>query len=171
MIESLYTPRSVAPTDAKISVDPSHLAELAHHCCEASVGGDTRKATEYSVLAGRHATVVLAFEEAVRHFERALSVRSAGAVSDGDGRLLLELADARLSSGDPAACGEALGKDIAAARAAADVECLAEAAIRLSRYKIGGNVLTAVPQRTEVLEEALASLRTVSIRIPIKETT
>ena len=52
----------------------SHLAELAHHFCEAVPPADPSKAVDYARRAGDHAAGLLAPEEAVRLYEMALSL-------------------------------------------------------------------------------------------------
>jgi hypothetical protein len=54
-------------------LDP-HLAELAHHFCEAVPLANPAKAVEYAVRAGDRAVGLLAPEEAVRQYETALSL-------------------------------------------------------------------------------------------------
>lgn len=51
-----------------------HIEELAYHFYEAATGGDVRKAVEYAMSAGKRATDLLAFEEAVRLLNMALRV-------------------------------------------------------------------------------------------------
>jgi len=75
---------------------------LAHHFFAAAQGGDPTKAIRYACEAGERALDVLAFEEAVRQFERALA---AAATAPDDAlhlRLLAGLADAVHGAGDPA---------------------------------------------------------------------
>ncbi|MEN8182039.1 MAG: AAA family ATPase [Myxococcota bacterium] len=50
----------------------THLAELARQFFQAAPGGDVERALAYCVRAGEHALELLAWEEAVAHFERAL---------------------------------------------------------------------------------------------------
>lgn len=134
----------------------SRLAELAHHFFEALPGGDAARALHYCTRAGDHALRLLAFEEAAEHYEAALRVLDASPTlpESGRPRLLVALADARFRAGDPAASGQLLWQVVGSARAAGDAELLAEAAVRLHEYKIGGNVMVPVPQRMRALEEA-----------------
>jgi len=55
----------------------SHLAELAHHFCEAVPPADPSRAVDYARRAGDHAAGLLAHEEAVRLYEMALSLAEA----------------------------------------------------------------------------------------------
>jgi predicted ATPase len=78
------------------------LAALAHHFSEAAVAGDTEKAIEYATRAGHRAAENLAYEEAVRHFERALALHEIRGKID-DFRivdLLLALGRCRFGAGD-----------------------------------------------------------------------
>jgi DNA-binding SARP family transcriptional activator len=60
-LEELYRP------------DPEpHLAELAHHFFLAGPGGDIDRTVEYTRRAGEREIALLAYEEAVRHFQMAL---------------------------------------------------------------------------------------------------
>jgi DNA-binding SARP family transcriptional activator/tetratricopeptide (TPR) repeat protein len=79
--------------------DGSRLAELAHHYLQAPPSQGRAKARHYAVLAARHALEVLAFEEAVRHYEAALPLLDE---ADAEQRheLLLALGDAQFKAGD-----------------------------------------------------------------------
>jgi hypothetical protein len=155
-------PEKREPVRAEAGAPGARIAELAHHFHEALPGGDATKALRYDTLAGDHAMGVLAFEAAARHYEAALRVLDAVPTlpESSRGGLLLALADARYRSGDPETAGELLWQVVGGARAAGDAELLARAAFRLVEYKIGGNTLTAVPQRVRVLEEACRRLST-----------
>jgi tetratricopeptide (TPR) repeat protein len=72
-----------------------HLAELAHHFRQAASLGLADRAIDYSNRAGEAALAVLAFEEAVRHWEAALSLMESRAVEpERRGRLTMRLSDA-----------------------------------------------------------------------------
>jgi predicted ATPase len=74
-----------------------HLAELAYHFFLAAPGGEVDKAITYAVQAGgERATTLLAYEEAVGHYERALQVLELkGPDEVHRGELLLALGDAQ----------------------------------------------------------------------------
>ena len=74
-----------------------HLAELAHHYFAAAPSGVTGRAVEYARRAGDRAASQLAYEEAARLYEMALTF-----VDDPTARcdLLLALGDAQARSGD-----------------------------------------------------------------------
>ncbi|MEX0749171.1 MAG: hypothetical protein WD359_00045, partial [Dehalococcoidia bacterium] len=79
-----------------------HLPELAHHFFEAASGGDLEKAIDYCMRASDAALAAIAYEDAVRHLERALSLTE---LTDDPGeafrcRLLLQLGDAQARTGN-----------------------------------------------------------------------
>src|SRR4029453_4810820 len=49
-----------------------HLAELAHHFTQSAPLGDATPAVEFSIRAGDRAAGLLAYEDAARHYARAL---------------------------------------------------------------------------------------------------
>ena len=59
----------------------SHLAELAHHCLLAGTHS-APKAIDYATRAGHRAASLYAYEEAARHYERALGAMDANGSSD-----------------------------------------------------------------------------------------
>jgi tetratricopeptide (TPR) repeat protein len=79
-----------------------HLPELAHHFFEAASGGDLEKAIDYCMRASDAALAAIAYEDAVRHLERALSLSEMTDDPDGAFRceLLLQLGDAQARAGN-----------------------------------------------------------------------
>src|SRR5262245_45654364 len=77
------------------------LEALAHHFGEAAVAGDAEKAIEYAIRAGHRAADNLAYEEAVRHFERALALHELRGKTDDveEFDLLLALGRSRFAAG------------------------------------------------------------------------
>ena len=75
----------------------SHLAELTHHFVTAAPAGTADRAADYARRAGQRAVDQLAYEEAVRHFETALTL-----VTDESARceVLLMLGEAQGRAGD-----------------------------------------------------------------------
>jgi DNA-binding CsgD family transcriptional regulator len=112
-------------------------ARLAYHFSEAArVDGDLRSiALDHSVRAGELATAGLAYEEAVRHFERALELAD-GASPD----LLLALGRARYLAGDPSGALAAARDASAIGEQMADGDLLARAALVVTG--VGGPGLT-----------------------------
>jgi len=83
-----------------------HWAEMAHHFCRAAADGDVDAAVAYAQQVGTRAQSLLAYEEAVKHFEQALAALRlrAGGPALGDARLrceiLLALGDAQWGAGN-----------------------------------------------------------------------
>jgi len=119
-LEALYDP----------DPDP-HLAELAHHFCEAgrSVKGD--RAVEYARQAGDHALIQLAYEESVRLYRMALRALELQETVEEPTRLelLLLLGDAGMRAGDAQSGREAFLAAADAARRVDAPELLARAAL------------------------------------------
>ena len=104
-----------------------HLAELAQHFVAAAPLGLKDKAIEYSRRAGERAARQLAFEEAARHYEVALTLADDPGVRC---ELLLGVGDAKARAGDTAASKEAL-------REAADLAERLGFAPQLARAALG----------------------------------
>ena len=121
-------------------------AELAHHFWLA--GGPAAKVVDYSARAARAAMARLAYEDAARHFERALE-----AGGERRAELLLGLGDAHLRIGDVEASRAHFSEAAAAAR---DPVELAHAA--LGRSGLTATVLGHDPETVALLEQALAGL-------------
>ena len=49
-----------------------HVEALAHHFAQAAADGQSLKAADYALAAGRSATARLGYEEAAAHYERGL---------------------------------------------------------------------------------------------------
>ncbi len=91
MLEDLY------------AADPEpHLAELAHHFCEAAPGGDVDKAIGYASRAAERAAALLAYEDGVRLFRLAIQIQETKSATDPEARcrLLLGLGDCQAREGD-----------------------------------------------------------------------
>ncbi|HEY6418371.1 MAG TPA: AAA family ATPase [Candidatus Binataceae bacterium] len=76
--------------------DPeAHLAELAYHFARAVQTGGADKAIDYAVRAGHAANSVLAYEDALLHWQTALDLmENSGAPAQRRAELLVELGDA-----------------------------------------------------------------------------
>jgi tetratricopeptide (TPR) repeat protein len=123
-------------------------AELAHHFVAA--GGPRDKVVEHAARAGRQALAQLAYEEAARHYERAL------VLAPDAGELVCGLGDARLRAGDVEASRERFSAAAAIARERGDGELLARAA--LGRSGLGVTVLGHDPETVALLEAALGAI-------------
>ena len=105
------------------------LAELARHFSQADPhSADTFR---YCAAAAREAAGQLAYEEAVRHWEAALTAVSAAPPGPGLTATLLDLAEARGRAGDLTAAGDAFRRAAALARRQQDASALARAALGL----------------------------------------
>jgi DNA-binding SARP family transcriptional activator len=131
-----------------------HLAELALHFHAAVPAGGVAKAVDYARRAGDRAVGQLAYEEAVRLFDMALTL-----VEDEAGRveLLLLLGDAQARAGDTPASKQTFR----AAAELADRHGLSEALARAA-LGYGGRITWSVSRDDEslalLLERALAGL-------------
>ena len=136
-------------------LDP-HLSEIAHHLAHAAPLGDRAAAVGMLERAGERACAVLAYEEAILHFGRALEL-----APERRCELLLRLGDAQWRAGDVPAGRQSFETATDLARRLGDGELLARAALGYVTA-LGGFLLYA---RFEVgatgaglLEEAAAAL-------------
>jgi tetratricopeptide (TPR) repeat protein len=141
-----------------------HVSELAHHFCQAAPAGVAEKAVDYAVRAGQRAMRLLAYEEAVGHFELALQTLHLVEEPRDDLRceLLLGLGTAQGVAGDRTRSQETFIRAADAARATGDPQRLAEAALGLGRQSPFDEAFEA-PRKShhplvQLLEEALAAL-------------
>ena len=131
-----------------------HLSELAQHFYAAAPGGTTDKAIAYARRAGDRAAAQLAYEEAVRHFELALTL-----VTETTARcdVLLALGDAHARAGDRAASKQTYDQAAQLAAASDLREHFAHAALGY-----GGRIIWDVSRDDEhlltLLEQALDGL-------------
>ena len=147
-----------------------HLTKLAHHFFFAvHVGGDVNKAIEYTTQAGARATALLAYEEAVRHYERALQLLELqGADATRHCEVLLVLGEAQCRAGNiteakdtflqAAVVARALGVRVGAQQVA---PLLARAALGITTGFSGIAVKagTVDPSVVDLFEETLKSLK------------
>jgi tetratricopeptide (TPR) repeat protein len=107
-----------------------HLDELADHFFRSVVNGDVARAVAYSVAAARHATALLAHEQAAGHYARALEALD---LTAGDEQqrceILLALGEAHASAGDTPKARETFLEAAAAATRLGTPEQLARAAL------------------------------------------
>ncbi|MEJ7715066.1 MAG: hypothetical protein WKF40_04900 [Thermoleophilaceae bacterium] len=134
----------------------AHLAELAHHFYEASRDGDPAAAIDYGERAGERAALQLAYEEAARHYARALRALELGPQRQQERRceLLIARGQAERRAGDPVYRQTLL----TAARLAAelqDPERLARAALANNRGFFSSVVDRIDEERVSVLDGAL----------------
>jgi tetratricopeptide (TPR) repeat protein len=108
-----------------------HLAELARHFVAAERAGDPDKAIDYSVRAGGRALEQLAYEEAARNFEAAITIVERRSPVDELElcQLLQDLGEARRRSGQFALSLEPLRRAFGVARNVGASDRMAAAAI------------------------------------------
>ena len=133
--------------------------ELAHHFFMGAPMGDTDKAIRYSVAAGERALQLLAFEEAVGHFMRALELCELYTPEDMAARcdVLMAMAEAQNRSGETAGADWAVARAADLARAMGDAERLAEVALRAGPLSYLG-IVAATQDNIRLLDEARAAL-------------
>jgi hypothetical protein len=132
------------------------LAELAGHFVQADPGSGA--AHEYSAAAAREAEDRLAYEEAARHWERALA--AAGENPATRTGTLLALARARWRMGAGQAAGETYLAAAGLGRREHDAVGLAHAALGL--HEIGSRIWWPADQMVTLLSEALDALSEAS---------
>ncbi len=142
---------------------PEHLAELAFHLFESAVGGDPLRSVEVSVRAAGLAHRQCAYDEAVRHFERALEALDLTERADSARRceLLLSEAEARWDAGQRELAHEQFRRAAVIAREIDRPESLARAAVGMRSY---GDNTRPDADTVRLLEEALEA---VADRFPI----
>src|SRR5215467_85985 len=138
------------------------LAELAGHFVQADPGSGP--AHEYSAAAAREADDRLAYEEAARHWQRALA--AAGGNPATRTATLLALAQARWRMGAGQAAGEAYLAAAGLARRERDAVGLARAALGL--HEVGSRIWWPAGQLVAVLSEALDALADVPGAPPLR---
>ena len=127
----------------------AHLTELAHHFVQAAPTGDVARAVDYARLAGNRAMALLAYEEAVSHYESALQVAELQGAPDARRHceLLLALGNALRKQGEPERATETFRRAAELARKIATPDLLVDAALGfedtvhstgLSRARFGG---------------------------------
>ena len=133
-----------------------HLSELAHHFFEAAVGGDADRALEYSTRAATQALVRVAYEEAVGHFERALTALDFMGVDEHRRcELLVARGEAEMQAGESTCAKRTLREAADLARKRGAGELLARAALAFGWWLEPGKTDHYL---VELLEEAVRVL-------------
>ena len=151
--------------EAAYSTDPEpHYAELAQHFVAAAPTGAADKAVDYARRAGDRATEQLAFEEAARHYDIALSL-----AADPRDRceLLLALGDAEARAGDGPASKHAFRKAAELAERLGLAEQLAHAALGYGG-RFAWARARADPALVPLLERALEATGEEDIRTRVR---
>jgi tetratricopeptide (TPR) repeat protein len=144
-----------------------HLAELAHHFTQSAPLGDAAPAVEFSIRAGDRAAGLLAYEDAARHYARALRLLPMLKHADSQRRcaVLLRLGDVQWRAGNDRQARRSFEEAAAVASRLGAAEMLARAALG---HVAGGGlagiglVVTGMfgGETTDIhlLEQALAAL-------------
>ena len=138
--------------------DDCRPAELAHHFWHARHVGGAERAFHSLLVAGRLADVAFAWEDAERHYRRAL--RTIELIDGADpamhGQLLLALGDALEHGGNSVGAKQTFWQAAEHARVTFDQDLLAYAALGYGRAP--GNATREDPDLLALLEEARSSL-------------
>jgi tetratricopeptide (TPR) repeat protein len=134
-----------------------YLAELAFHFYQAAPTGVVEKAAAYAQRAGEQAMQLLAYEQAVSHYERALQVLELQPPGRAQRcELLLSLGDALWRAGESARARQRFVQAAQIARRLGAAELLARAALGLGHVRAETGVVDEV--LVELLGAALAAL-------------
>lgn len=122
-----------------------YLAELAFHFFQAAPTGVAQKAVAYAQRAGERAMRLLAYEEAVSHYERALQVLALQQPSDERRyALLLSLGDALWQAGESERARQNFVQAAQIAQALGAADLLARAALGLGNVRAETGVVDDV---------------------------
>jgi tetratricopeptide (TPR) repeat protein len=129
---------------------------LAHHFLRGAPLAEPMRAVDYAERAGARANAVFAFEDAARHFARALDALELCAPSpERRLALLLQLGEARMQAGSLDLAAESFAAAAELARRRGAVREFARAALGFSRRR--DSELGTDPECIALLEEALAA--------------
>jgi DNA-binding winged helix-turn-helix (wHTH) protein/tetratricopeptide (TPR) repeat protein len=139
--------------------DGGRVAEIAHHFCQAAPLGHAASAVRFCGAAAERATGQLAWDEAVRHYERALEVLRNGAPDAvRELELLLCLGEAQARGGEVAKARETFQRAAAVARERGDADGLARAALGLDWDIVRQGAVGTDAVRAALLGEALGAV-------------
>ncbi|HEX6208193.1 MAG TPA: AAA family ATPase, partial [Actinomycetota bacterium] len=142
-----------------------HVAEIAHHFFEASPARGFAKAVDYATAAGRRATALLAYEEAVRLFRMGLRALQGSRDEESRCEILLLLGDAEARSGDTPVAKESFLRAAEIATRLDQAEPLARAALGYAgrfpwvRAGIDRHVIPLLKQAIDALGPTDSTLR------------
>ena len=155
--QSLHQLMGEALVELRTSDLDAYLAELAHHFFQAALPGQAAAAVEYCTRAADRAFALLAYHEAVGHYQRALQALDLQVPSEHARRaeLLLALGRAQTAAADPSTARATYEQAAASARQVSAAEPLAQAALGLGVEFVAGLVDDL---EVSLLEEALVML-------------
>ncbi len=150
---------AVATESAHADSIERHIDELAHHYYQGAALADAAKAIHYSHAAGEQALRLLAFEEAVGHFQHGLEVTELYGDFEPSVKCdaLLALAEAQNKAGDKDQADRNFERAAAIARNIRDAARLASAAFRAGPMSYIG-IVGANADQVRLLEEARGAL-------------
>ena len=137
------------------SPDDVLLPALAHHFFAAAQGTDPTKAIRYGCEAGERALRLLAFEEGVRHFERALAAIALAGDEAARLRAMVGSADALHGTGEPARA-EAVFRDAVVVAQRLGPSAFAETVLRFADARAESGMLDV--EMNTLLEQAMTAL-------------
>ena len=137
-----------------------HVDALAHHFAHAAADGQSVKAADYALAAGRSATARLGYEDAAAHYERGLEALTLAGQPQEERccELLLALGEARWSAGELSKARQGYGQAAELAEKRDDATALAQAALGFCgphRFEMAPAVTGPV---ASMLQRALAAL-------------
>lgn len=136
---------------------PEHLSELAYHLFESAVAGNALRSVEVSLRAADQARRKCAYDEAVRHLERANEAFDLADQADASRlcELILAEAEARWDAGQRDLSHERFRRAAEIARERDRPELLARAAVGMRSY---GDNTRPDAETVRLLEEALGAV-------------
>ncbi len=143
--------------------DPGDWVErIAHHFFESAPCGDVEKIAVYCISAARRASHLLAFEDAVRHHDRALDALALATKPD-EGlrcRILVEKGQDQRACGAREAAAETFDRAVQLARSISAPSLFAKAVVGLSHCGRHDSPISSHERLRALLEESLAGLGT-----------
>ena len=143
------------------TADPDrHLDELAHHFFQAAAAGGAQKSVGYSTRAGDRALRLLAYEESVAHYERALQALELEPPEERRRcELLLALGQAQARAGDSEGAKGTFERTAQLARALGSADLLGRAALGYGdQWSIAFSAPPVDHHLLDLLEEVRAAL-------------
>ena len=147
------------------------LAAIAHHCREgAATPADHERALHWVVAAGDHAALLMAHDDAARHFDAALLLLEKHRLTTQTTHdLLAKLADARRCAGDTKGARAAGRRALMLAETSGDPDRVAAAALafagRLPRFGAMGSTSQVAAELERALERLPESSRALRAQL------
>lgn len=151
--------RRIGEALEQLPAPEEHLSELANHFLEAGREGDNTKAIHYSRSAGDRARAVLAYEEAVRLYQRALDLaQQPGALDEAERCVLsVDLGIAQNEAGDLETSKQTLLRAAELASQQGLRDQLARAALHFGTQVVWGEHMAPDHTLLQLLDSAAAA--------------